>query len=116
LIIGANIYLNDQIDYKYRFSRKDLIVAVIIKSFIMPFLGVLFSLIANIFIPDNKPLIFASFVQWILPTSIDIITILQVKEINTKDASIIILLQWIIFIFLSNFINIPPFLAAVKLI
>ena len=51
-----------------------------------------------------------------MPTSIDIITIIQAKDVNAKDISICIAIQWVWFTGLSNFVYIPPFLKAVNLI
>ena len=97
-----------------RISKRDIFSLLIFKSIILPFFGVIFGLIAHNQIPDNRAIIFTSFIQWIIPTSIDIIAIIQVKEINVKDSCSIIFIQWIVFVILSNFIHIPPFLAVIK--
>jgi hypothetical protein len=114
LIIGANLYLNDQKDNKVRISRRDMLASLTIKSLFLPFIGVIFSVIATNQIPFNRALIFTAFIQWIIPTSIDIIAIIQLKEINVKDACVLLFFQWIIFVCLSNFIHIPPFLATIR--
>jgi predicted permease len=115
LIIGTNLYIQEN-DNVARFTKRDFIVHLVFKCIILPFFGVIFSTIAQIYIPGNRVLNFASFVQWILPTSIDIITILQAKDINAKDVSICMAIQWVWFTCLSNYVFVPPFLKAVNLI
>jgi len=80
----------------------------------MPFLGVVFAFIAYQFIPDNRILIFTAFIQWLLPTSSDVITIIQAREINGKSMSIAILTQWVIMTCLNNFIVLPAFLKVIN--
>lgn len=80
----------------------------------MPFLGVIFSLIAYGFIPDNRILIFTAFIQWLLPTTLDIISIVQAREINAKSLAIAVFIQYVLMTCLNNFIVLPAFLKVVK--
>ena len=80
----------------------------------MPFLGVIFSLIAFSFVPDNRMLIFTAFIQWILPTSLDVISIVQAREINAKSMAVSVFIQWVIMTCLNNFIVLPAFLKVIN--
>jgi len=91
----------------------DYIAILLIKSLILPFLGVIYSLIMYSFIPANRIYIFACFIQWQLPTSLDIILITQSREINAKSVAIAISLQYIIMTFLSNYCVLPTFLQVI---
>jgi len=108
------LFLQDQKNYYVRISKRDIFSLIIFKSIILPFFGVIYVLIAHNQFQDNRSLIFTAFIQWIIPTSIDIIAIIQVKEINVKDSCLIIFIQWIVFVILSNFIHIPPFLSIIN--
>lgn len=80
----------------------------------MPFLGVIFALIAYGFIPDNRILIFTAFIQWLIPTTLDIISIVQAREINAKSMSIAVFAQWVFMTCLNNFIVLPAFLKVIN--
>jgi hypothetical protein len=67
-------------------------------------------------IPDNRALIFTAFIQWLLPTSIDMMAIVQSKDVNGKTTGLAITIQWFWFVFINNFIVIPAFLKTVSLL
>jgi predicted permease len=112
LIIGANLYYEDENSSK--FSKKDLITHLIIKCLFLPFFGVIFAYVSNLYIPDHKVLIFASFIQWIMPTSIEIVAIVQSKDINAKQVCLCVAIQWVWLTCLSNFVVLPAFLKAIE--
>ncbi len=111
--MGTNVFLNS--NNSIRFRKIDMVVHIIIKSLILPFLGVLFAYLSHSNIPENRTLSFACFVQWLLPTSIDIVFITQAKQINAKDVCILITIQYLILVVLSNFVNLPALLAVLGL-
>lgn len=80
----------------------------------MPFIGVIFALISYEFIPDNRILIFTAFIQWLLPTTLDIVSIVQANEINAKSMCIAVFIQWVFMTCLNNFIVLPAFLKVIK--
>jgi len=80
----------------------------------MPFLGVVFALIAFGFIPDNRILIFTAFIQWLLPTTLDIVSIVQARDINAKSISIAVFIQFLIMTCVNNFLVLPAFLKVIK--
>ena len=88
----------------------DYIAILLIRSLILPFLGVVYSLVMFTFIPNNRIYIFACFTQWVLPTSLDIMFITQSREINAKSVAIAISLQYLLMTFLSNYMILPAFL------
>lgn len=115
LIIGANLFLKETKEYEYTFRKMDYIVILVLKCAVFPFLGVIFAVIAKDFHPDNKVLLYTAFLQWFLPTSIDLIVMVQSKEVNYRDVSIIMALQWLIMVTLMNFIVMPAIIKAIDL-
>jgi hypothetical protein len=121
-VIGANIYIvkyfliKERERYDIDFKKSEYLAIMIIKCLVLPFLGVIFAYISFSIIPDNRALIFTAFIQWLLPTSIDIMAIVQSKEVNGKNTAIVIVAQWIWFVLLNNFIVIPAFLKTVNLL
>ena len=55
-----------------------------IKCLLIPFLGVVFSYLSSLFI-TNRAIIFTAFIQWLLPTSIDVMAMVQAKDINSRS-------------------------------
>ena len=91
----------------------DYAAVILIKSFILPFLGVVFALIAFNYVPQNRVLIYTAFIQWLLPTSLDIITISQAREINSKNMAVSCGIQYVFMTCLNNFIVLPAFLKVI---
>jgi hypothetical protein len=115
LILGGNLYLTEKAEYSYRFRVKDFIANIVIKSLIMPFFGIIYVYGAAQYTTD-RVVLFNAYIQWILPTSIDVLAISQAKEVATKDFAIAMTIQWLILVCFSNFINLPAFLKAIALI
>lgn len=112
LIIGANLEIIEKLEFN--FTIRDYIAHFILKGAILPFVGVLFSLIASSYYQQNRALLFTAFIQWILPTSLHIVAITQSKEINMRGVCIVVAIQWLMLVLLSNYIFIPPFLKAIN--
>lgn len=117
LIIGANISIKDEdikMHEKAKIRPKDYIVHFFFKIVLLPFIGVIFSyVIQKKYYPENRVLNFSSFIQWILPTSLDVLTIVNVKNINTEFVSFCILVQFIAQMILNNLAHIPCFLKVI---
>ena len=118
LMIGANLVEEEGINKSKNVTIKiraiDYIAHFLIKIIIMPFLGVAFSsVIDNHFFEDNRILNWACFIQWILPTSIDVVAIVQLKNINYRFVCICIFVQYVCQMLLNNLINVPCFLKVV---
>lgn len=117
-MIGANLVEEEGINKSKNVTIKiraiDYIAHFLIKIIIMPFLGVAFSsVIDNHFFEDNRILNWVCFIQWILPTSIDVVAIVQLKNINYRFVCICIFVQYVCQMLLNNLINVPCFLKVV---
>ena len=113
LMIGANLVVGKE-NYGYTQAKirvADYVVHCLIKIIIMPFLGIVFAYIVfKEFMMDNRILVWAAYIQWILPTSIEIICINQVKDINPEFVGICLFIQYVAQMLLNNLINVPPLL------
>lgn len=108
LLIGANFFIFKQHEYSFRFRKQDHVALLILKCIILPFLGLLYVFIAKEVDDTNKAALFNAYLQWISPSSIDVITMVQAKEINTTDCCINTALQWVWFTVVSTFaVNAP---------
>ena len=120
LMIGSNLYYKNTINKKNSNAKirlSDYIFHSIVKVIILPFLGILFCfIIKKKFIDDNKVLLFTCFIQWVIPTSIDIMSIVQVEDINCKFVAYSISIQIICQIVLNNFIHFPTFLKMIDIL
>ena len=119
-MIGSNLYYKNTINKKNSNAKirlSDYIFHSIVKVIILPFLGILFCfIIKKKFIDDNKVLLFTCFIQWVIPTSIDIMSIVQVEDINCKFVAYSISIQIICQIVLNNFIHFPTFLKMIDIL
>lgn len=118
-IIGGNIFVNENKGKKFRpiIRNIDYIAHIIIKIIILPFLGIVFSYVINKhYYEDNRALTFTCFIQWLLPTNIDVLFIIQWKDINIKFVGICLCIQYVAQIFINNLINIPPLLKVLKIL
>jgi predicted permease len=113
LMIGANLVVGKE-NYGYSQAKirvVDYVMHCVIKIIIMPFLGIVFAYIVfNEFVMDNRVLVWAAYIQWMLPTSIEIICINQVKDINPEFVGICLFIQYVAQMLLNNLINVPPLL------
>ena len=118
LMIGGNLILNkEKNNIKIKYRLIDYISHLIIKCCVMPFLGIIFCYICKKKYYDEKNVLnWTCFLQWLLPTSIDIISIVQLKDINAEFVSICVTLQMIIQMIFNNFIHVPTFLKTVNLL
>jgi len=118
LMIGGNLILNKEKNHiKIKYRLIDYISHLIIKCVIMPFLGIIFCYICRKKYYEEKDVLnWACFLQWLLPTSIDIIAIVQLKDINAEFVSICVTLQMIIQMIFNNFVHVPTFLKTVNLL
>lgn len=108
LLIGANLHLLKQHEFTFRFRKIDHFALLILKCLILPFLGLLYVFIAKEVNNINRVVLFNAYIQWITPTSIDIITMVQAKEINSKDTAISVFIQWVWLLCISTFaVNSP---------
>jgi hypothetical protein len=64
----------------------------------------------------NRVIKFTAFIQWLLPTAIDVIAMIQAKDNNARSAAIAIVIQFIFLTCLSNYIVVPAFLKVINLI
>ena len=114
LMIGANLFHANTINKKNSnavIRIIDYIFHLILKVIILPFLGIVFCyVIKKKFIEDNKVLIWVCFIQWILPTSIDIMAIAQVNDINCKFVAFSTFIQLVCQMLINNFVQVPTFL------
>ena len=114
LMIGANLFHENTINKKNSnavIRIIDYIFHLILKVIILPFLGIVFCyVIKKKFIEDNKVLIWVCFIQWILPTSIDIMAIAQVNDINCKFVAFSTFIQLVCQMLINNFVQVPTFL------
>lgn len=110
LIIGANFFIFKQHEYSFRFRKMDHVALLIFKCLILPFLGVLYVFICHEINDSNRAVLFNAYVQWITPSSIDIITMVQAKEINNKDSCINVAIQWAWLLCINTFIVNSPML------
>jgi len=94
LIIGANFHFIKKYEYSFSFRKIDHVFLLVFKCIFLPFLGLLYLYIAKEVGDSIKPSLFNAYLQWVMPTSIDIITMVQAKEINVRDACINTALQW----------------------
>lgn len=79
-----------------------------IKVIIMPFFGVLFGYVLNkYFVSDNKALIWTCYLQWVMPTSLDIMNIIQLKDTNVKFVAICEAIQWLAQGCINDLIHLP---------
>ena len=121
LMIGANVVnsINENTDriVSMHVRKLDYVAHLVIKVVIMPFLGVVFSYVINKhFFEDNRVLNWTCFIQWMLPTSIDIMAIVQLKDINGKFAGTCILLQYVLQMLFNNLVHVPCFLKVVNIL
>ena len=114
LMVGANLFHENTINKKNSNALIriiDYIIHLIIKVIILPFLGIVFCyVVKKKFIKDNKVLIWACFIQWLLPSSIDIMAIAQVNDANCKFVAFSICFQLVFQILINNFVQVPTFL------
>ena len=114
LMIGANLFHENTINKKNSNALIriiDYIIHLIIKVIILPFLGIVFCyVVKKKFIKDNKVLIWACFIQWLLPSSIDIMAIAQVNDANCKFVAFSICFQLVFQMLINNFVQVPTFL------
>ena len=114
LMIGANLFHENTINKKNSNALIriiDYIIHLIIKVIILPFLGIVFCyVVKKKFIKDNKVLIWACFIQWLLPSSIDIMAIAQVNDINCKFVAFSTFIQLVCQMLINNFVQVPTFL------
>eukprot|EP00340_Litonotus_pictus_P005715 CAMPEP_0170517846 /NCGR_PEP_ID=MMETSP0209-20121228/3688_1 /TAXON_ID=665100 ORGANISM="Litonotus pictus, Strain P1" /NCGR_SAMPLE_ID=MMETSP0209 /ASSEMBLY_ACC=CAM_ASM_000301 /LENGTH=414 /DNA_ID=CAMNT_0010803199 /DNA_START=641 /DNA_END=1885 /DNA_ORIENTATION=- len=115
LAIGANFYMTKNHEFSFKFRKVDHIALLVWRCLILPFLGVLYASIAYNANEDNKVVAFNAFIQWITPTSIDIITMVQAKEINTRDACISCAIQWVYLLIINTFAAVSPALRVIDL-
>lgn len=113
--VGGCIFIKKEGEYVFRFRIIDHIALLILRSLILPYLGLLYTFIIHKINSDNKVVIWNSYLQWITPTSIDIITMIQAKELPCMDAAINLFLQWIIMCFVSTFTSVSAFLRIINL-
>ena len=101
LMVGANLFHENTINKKNSNALIriiDYIIHLIIK------------VIKKKFIKDNKVLIWACFIQWLLPSSIDIMAIAQVNDANCKFVAFSICFQLVFQMLINNFVQVPTFL------
>ena len=114
LMVGANLFHENTINKKNSNALIriiDYIIHLIIKVIILPFLGIVFCyVVKKKFIKDNKVLIWACFIQWLLPSSIDIMAIAQVNDANCKFVAFSICFQLVFQMLINNFVQVPTFL------
>ena len=114
LMVGANLFHENTINKKNSNALIriiDYIIHLIIKVIILPFLGIVFCyVVKKKFIKDNKVLIWACFIQWLLPSSIDIMAITQVNDANCKFVAFSICFQLVFQMLINNFVQVPTFL------
>ena len=95
----------------------DYIVHLIIKVIIMAFIGVIYCyILKKKFIDDNKVLLWTCFIQWLIPSSLDVMTISQVNDANCKFVAYCIFIQLICQMIINNFIHVPTFLKAIDIL
>ncbi len=118
LMIGGNIILNKEKHHiKIKYRLMDYIAHLIIKCVILPFFGIIFCYICKEkYYEEKNVLNWTCFLQWLLPTSIDLIAIIQLKDINAEFVSICITLQMILQMLFNNFVHVPTFLKTVDLL
>lgn len=116
LVVSNSVYERDNGAARIRII--DYIAHGIIKILILPFLGNCFVYIVTkyFFQINNKPLIWASYIHWIFPTSIDLISIAQSMNVNVRFISWCCLLQFISLSLLNNLVNVPLFLNGLNLL
>ena len=85
------------------------------KCIVLPFLGVVYIVATNGF-ETNRAVKFTAFIQWLLPTAIDVMAMIQAKDNNGRSAAIAITFQFIWLTCLSNYIVVPAFLKVINLI
>ena len=114
LMVGANLFHENTINKKNSnavIRIIDYIFHLILKVIILPFLGIVFCyVVKKKFIKDNKVLIWACFIQWLLPSSIDIMAIAQVNDANCKFVAFSICFQLVFQMLINNFVQVPTFL------
>ena len=119
LIAGASLRVKETIssNTKPKIRFIDYIMHFTIKVLIMPYLGIIFSYILHKnYYSDNKVLNWACYIQWLLPTSLDILNMICVIDINIQFAGICLVGQYIFQAIINNLINVPPFLKALKIL
>lgn len=86
----------------------DYIAHLVLKVIIMPFFGIIFSyVIHEYFIPDNKAVVWTCYIQWVMPTSLDIMEIIQQKDINVKFVALCLAIQWLAQACINDLIHLP---------
>ena len=120
IIIGANLIPSMNLNKKKSYAQirmLDYIVHLIIKVIIMPFIGVIYCyILKKKFIDDNKVLLWTCFIQWLIPSSLDVMTISQVNDANCKFVAYCIFIQLICQMIINNFIHVPTFLKAIDIL
>jgi predicted permease len=118
LMIGGNLILNkEKKSLKIKYRLIDYISHCIIKCLILPFLGIIFCYVCKKkYYEDKNVLNWTCFLQWLLPTSIDIIAIVQLKDINGEFAAICMSLQMVLQMIFNNFVHVSTFLKTVDLL
>lgn len=113
LIIGANLALEHTSEAKGHIEvrKMDFVAHLVFKIVVMPFFGVIFGLISHKFIPENRALTWSCFLQWFLPTSNDIMIIIQLKDINVRFVAICIFIQYFAQAFINDLIHLPAMMS-----
>jgi len=115
LIIGVNLYYSDRTNYEARFTRQEYLVQLLLKTIILPFIGLIFISIAQVYI-SNRALLFTAFIQWFMPSTADILIICQSKLISPYSVCMTILIQYIIMTVLGNFLFMGPLMKILGLL
>lgn len=96
---------------------KDYIAHLVIKVIIMPFLGIIFTyVLKEKYYKDNNVLLWTCFIQWMIPTSLDVVNIICSFNMNYRFLGICLLSQFIFLMIGNNLINVTTFLKIVDIL
>lgn len=96
---------------------KDYFAHLVIKVIIMPFLGIIFIyVLKEKYYKDNNVLLWTCFIQWMIPTSLDVVNIICSLNINYRFLGICLLSQYIFLIIGNNLINVSTFLKIIDIL
>lgn len=118
--MGANLALDQTSETNKAYIEIrtiDFIVHLVFKIVIMPFFGIIFGFITHKhFFPENKVLSWSCFLQWFLPTSHDIMIIIQLKDINVRFVAICIFIQYFAQAFINDLIHLPTMMSVLDVL
>lgn len=108
LLIGANFHIAKQAEYTFRWRKSDHFWLLLYKCILLPFIGLIYLHIIGDTGGENRISEFNAYIQWLTPSSIDLIMIVQAKENSTKDLCINMAIQWVWLLVVNTFAAFSP--------